>query len=241
MRHLSRLVFATLLCVICAAPVGAATIAAWDIASATGQTAVVLTSDPDVTASIIDSVGVTQWGSTAQDGFIAARGWAPGLVPDPGRYYEWTVTPSLGFAVDYDTISLALFRGIQGANHGAELWDLRASTDGFASSDLLLSTFDISTSGVDEQIPFLGVDISALGTQAGNVTFRLLGYDYTSASDYSGLGNDSGWLISGTGSNVIVEGSVVPEPGTAPLLAAGILLLAGRGPAGRAQASRRRR
>ena len=126
------------------------------------------------------------------------------------------------------TISLALFRGVQGANHGAELWDLRASTDGFASSDLFLSTFDISASGVDEQIPFLGVDISALGTQAGSVTFRLYGYDYTSPADFSGLGNDSGWVISGTGSNVIIEGTVVPEAPTGSLLGGGLALLAVR-------------
>ncbi len=210
---------------------GAVTIAEWDIANATGQTAAVLATAPDVTASIIDSVGVTRWGSTGQDGFIVARGWAPGPAPDPGKYYEWTVTPALGFAVDYDTVSLALLRGIQGASHGAELWDLRASTDGFASSDLFLSTFDISASGADVQMPFLGVDISALGTQSAAVTFRLHGYDYTSPSDYSGLGNDDGtWLIYGTGANVVIQGSVVttPEPSPALLVATGLVLLPAR-------------
>ncbi len=60
------------------------------------------------------------------------------------------------------------------------------------------------------------------------MTFRLFGYDYTSPADYSGLGNDSGWLIAGTGANLGVDGdlvTLVPEPGTALLLAAGLTLL----------------
>jgi hypothetical protein len=59
------------------------------------------------------------------------------------------------------------------------------------------------------------------------VTFRLYGYDYTAASDYSGLGNDSGWVIAGTGADVVLDGIVVPEPGAALLVGVGLLLLAG--------------
>jgi hypothetical protein len=70
-----------------------------------------------------------------------------------------------------------------------------------------------------------------LGSRQGTVTFRLFGYDYTSPADYSGLGNDSGWLISGTGSDVIVEGTVgtvvpAPEPSTAAMAMIGLFWLA---------------
>jgi len=199
---------------------GAAPIVTWDLANATGQQADVLSTVANLTASVIDEVGVDDWNSTAQDGFIAARGWASSPTTyDPGRYYQFSVTADIGYSVTYETLDLALFRGINGGGHGAEKWDLRASTDGFTTVDLALGTFDIASSGVDEQIAFLGHDISGLGTQAGTVTFRLYGYDYTSSGDYSGLGNDSGWLITGTGVNPTLGGVVsaagggsVPEP-----------------------------
>lgn len=205
---------------------GALPIATWDLANATGQQANVLSTEANVTASVLDEVGVTQWGSTAQDGFVAAQGWAASPTTyDPTRYYEFSVTADAGFAITYETIDLALFRGINGGGHGAELWDLHASTDGFATSDFDLGTFDISSSGVDEQILFAGHDISALGTQTATVTFRLYGYDYTSSGDYSGLGNDSGWVITGTGVDPTVGGTVaaVPEPDAAALAGGGLL------------------
>lgn len=203
----------------------------WDLANATGQTAAVLNLATNVTATdIAPSGAVTAWSSTAQDGFIAASGW-PAAAPDPARYYEWTVSAAAGFAIDYQSITLALFRGIQGADHGAEQWDLHASTDAFAASDIALQTLDISASAADEQMLFSALDISALGSQAGTVTFRLYGYDYTAPGDFSGLGNDSGWLIGGTGANPLIDGNivtVVPEPGTALLVMLGLAALGAR-------------
>jgi hypothetical protein len=200
----------------------------WDLANATGQTAAVLSAATNTSATAIAPSGaITAWSSTAQDGFIAASGWGV-AAPDAARYYEWTVSADAGFAVDYQSITLALFRGIQGGTHGAEQWDLRASTDGFAASNIALQTLDISGSAADQQTLFSALDISALGTVAGTVTFRLYGYDYTQPADFSGLGNDSGWLIGGTGINPLIDGSVVtvvPEPGTALLVGLGLIAL----------------
>ena len=47
----------------------------------------------------------------------------------------------------------------------------------------------------------------------------------TSANDYSGLGNDSGWVISGTGADLMIDGTLVPEPPAALLVGIGLLLL----------------
>lgn len=199
-------------------------IATWDLANATGQTAAVFSTAANLTATAIaPSAGVTPWSSTAEDGFIAASGWA-NAVPDPTRYYEWSITAAPGYAVDYQSITLALFRGVQSGLHGAEMWDLHASTDGFAASNLSLLTFDISASAPDEQTIFSGAGLSALGIQAGTVTFRLYGYDYTSPTDFSGFGNDSGWLIGGTGTSPVIEGVVLatPEPGTGMLVCVGL-------------------
>jgi len=204
-------------------------IATWDVGSATGQDAAVLSTALHVSATALDEVGVTEWSSTAQDGFVVAAGWASDPTSyDPARYYEFSVTAEAGWAVTYETLDLALFRGIQGGLHGAEKWDLRGSTDGFAASDLALGTFDISASGADVQTLFTGHDISALGTQEGTVTFRLHGYDYTSSADYSGLGNDDGtWLIFGTGTDLAVGGTVsaasVPEARRGLLAAGGLM------------------
>jgi len=186
----------------------------WDLANATGQDAGVLNIDANANATAI----------------MAASGWAT-AVPDPARYYEWTVTAAAGYSIDYQNITLALFRGISGGNHGAEQWDLHASIDSFGLSDIALQTFDISSSAADEQTLFSATDISALGTAAGTVTFRLYGYDYTATGDFSGLGNDSGWLIGGTGANPVVGGSIfltVPEPSTGLLVLLGLIVMGAR-------------
>ena len=220
--HAALLALALLL----GARANAVPIAIWDIASATGASAAVTFTETNVTATALSVTGVAPW-TFGQNGFVVAAGWAPGLAPDPGRYFEWSVTAAPGSSIQFNSMDLALLRGIQGANHGAQLWDLRASTDGFASS-MLVQTLDISGSAADTQTIF-SVDLSPLGSQAGTVTFRLYGYDYTSPVDYSGLGNDSGWVIYGTGVNLGIDGSVVslvPEPGSLPLFGAGLVLLA---------------
>jgi hypothetical protein len=217
-------------------------IATWDLGNATGQDAAVLATALNVSATAIDEVGVAEWPMTSQDGFVAASGWAASALSyDPGRYYQFTVTAAAGYEIGYETIDLALFRGVWGGGHGAQLWELHASVDGFASSDVTLGTFDISASAADTQTAFVGHDISALGAQAGTVTFRLYGYDQTQPGDYSGLGNDDGtWLIFGAGLDPVISGTIaaVPETARSALLWLGLLGLAATGsrPPARARA-----
>ncbi len=222
------------LCLVCAilalAPVASALpIIDWDILGSDGQTATVLSAVPNVSGTDLTYANVTPWGG-GYCCFTAAAGWeASSAAPDLSKYYEFSITAAVGHSTVYEDITLSLFRGIQAPDHGADLWQLRSSHDGYAGS---LAVFDISGSAADEQTLFSAVDISAVGTQSGTVTFRLYGYDYTSAADYSGFGNQPGpggtptEPLSGTGSNLIVGGTVVPEPATLAQVGLGLAMLA---------------
>ena len=124
---------------------------------------------------------------------------------------------------------MSLFRNYRRVNrHGAESWDLRASTDGFANSVVFLSSFDISGSASNEQVVFSDVDISALGTLPSAVSFRLYGYDAGGNFSFSGLSNEDGTRLGGSGSDLILGGLVspaspLPEPVTIMVLAFGAL------------------
>jgi hypothetical protein len=211
--------------ILALAPVASALpIIDWDIQGSDGQTASVLSAVADVSGTDLTPVNVTPWPG-GYCCFTAASDWEPGsAAPDLSKYYEFSVTAAAGHSIVYEDLTLSLFRGIQGTDHGAQLWELRSSHDGYASS---LAFFDISSSPADEQTLFSAVDISAVGMQPGTVTFRLYGYDYTSSLDFSGLGNQPGSTpLSGTGSNLVVGGVVVPEPETLAQLGLGLAVLA---------------
>ena len=202
----------------------AAPIINWDILGSDGNTASAVGLLPEVSGADLTPVNVTPWPG-GYCCFTAASGWGTSAAaPDLTRYYEFSITADPGYWIVYEDITLSLFRGVQAGNHGAELWQLRASHDGYASS---LAAFDISASAADEQTLFSNVDISALGTRPGTITFRLYGYDYTAATDYSGLGNHPGPTpLTGTGSDLVVGGQLVPEPVTLAQLGLGLAMLA---------------
>jgi hypothetical protein len=213
--------------------VSAAPIIEWDIFAATGQTASASGAVPEVSGTDLTPVNVTPWPG-GYCCFVAAADWETSAAgPDLSKYYEFSISAAAGYSIVYEDITLSLFRGIQGTDHGAQLWQLRASHDGYAG---VLAVFDISGSSADVQTPFSVVGISAVGTQPGTVTFRLYGYDYTSPTDYSGLGNQPGSTpLSGTGSNLIMGGQLVPEPMTLMQVSLGLAMLA---LAGRRRSSR---
>ena len=208
MKHLilSAAILFTLTTVSQASP-----IAYWDIANGIGTHADGFAMDDSLSVSGLDVTGATalnpSWGYSSS---LCARNWSEDMAIDEDSYYEFSVTPDEGMGMDFDTLTLALARGHYGGNHGAQMWDLRTSVDGFSST---LLSYDLTDSSWDEQILFADSDISSLGTQYDTVTFRLYGYDDGGSTDYSGLANwskDS--TLTGTGSNVVIGGSVVPEP-----------------------------
>jgi hypothetical protein len=200
----------------------AATITTWDIAGADGAPVAVDYSIVHTTATAITSAGVTDF-SGALCCIAAASGWATSAVaPDLARYFSFSVSANVGHSIEYQTLTMALFRGADALTHGADQWQLRSSVDGFTGS---VAGFDISASAADEQVLFSDVDISSVGTQIGSVEFRLYGFDYTNLSDNSGFGNNDG--LPGTGANVSVGGLVIPEPASIALVLFGMAGLAG--------------
>ena len=204
------------------------TIAEWDLENAGNGVVSPLDLANHVTASPISHSGVSLLTGSGTEGVLVARNWATGAVPDPTKYFEFSMTLDPSASATLDALSLSLARGNYGGGHGAQTWQLSASRDGFLTR-VDLATLDLSGSAYDEIVVFGDVDISTLGTVAGTVTFRLYGYDYSSGTqDYSGLAyrNDD---LTGQGVNLRITGSVgstsVPVPGAFLLSGLGLCLL----------------
>jgi len=161
------------------------------------------------------------------DGIFTASAWSESSTRDTSRYYQWSASAETGLAIDYESVDLSLTRGHYLSEHGAETWQLCASTDAFASSDILLQTWDISATDFDSVTVLAGQDISVLGTLPGTVTFRLYGFDADHAGqsgDYSGLAYAHPDLT-GSGCNLSMYGQSVPEPTTLGFLTIGALAM----------------
>jgi hypothetical protein len=159
-----------------------------------------------ITASSISMVGLTP--ISFDQTLAASSAWPVGSF-GPSQYFQFSVTPEAGYAVTYSTLSYSLFRTVIGANSNIKSWQLHASLDGFSSNDITLANNDLGTAGNTEMVLFNN-NISALGTRSTQVTFRLYGRDDGNlGGGLAGLANRTSF--SGTGSNVLLGGSVVPE------------------------------
>jgi hypothetical protein len=204
-------------------------IAEWDIANARGRSASVASTADGVGATDLYAHGLNTWKTRWRTkGLVAAKNWGRHDRAIPGKYLEFSVT---GDDIAYESMTFSLTRGNgggRGRGHGAETFALRSSVDGF-SSDLFVA--DLSDTSWDRQTVFENVDISAIGMQSGEVTFRMYGYNDTNPHDYAGLTNMTPGTagVSGTGSNLIIHGrstgdlgsQPVPEPATMALLSLG--------------------
>jgi hypothetical protein len=202
---------------------GAETLAFWDISNARGPGASGTGLVEGISVTDLDSHGVKDWRrGWGYRGLAAATRWGRDEL-DPNKYFEFSVT---GQDVHYETMTLSLTRGNAGGKrgHGADKWALRSSVDGFGE-DLFL--VDLAGTDWDRQTVFTDMDISAVGTRSGEVTFRLYGYGDTYIEDYSGLTNlgRNNLGVTGRGADLSIGGAigttVVPEPTVAALLAVG--------------------
>ena len=149
-----------------------------------------------------------------------AHEWTNAGALNPSEFLHFTLTPGL-VPIQYGSLDVTVFEtaGVP----GTETFELHASLDGFNTSDITLATQDFARNGVMNA--FTGVDISALGTQAGEVQFRMYFYNATGSPFFSGLITN----------NMVLHS--VPEPSSALLVGCGlggVVLVRRRWP-GRAQ------
>lgn len=132
---------------------------------------------------------------------FSGSGWnVDGFNPSTNKFWEFTVTPTSGYQIDYNTLSLRVGRTAAGAQAATIQWSL----DGFTTAGTTASSFSINSTDVNSLDP---VSVGSGNLPAGNVsdsvTFRIFGYDAT------GTGN---FRLN----NVAFSGSVsaIPEPST---------------------------
>jgi hypothetical protein len=215
----------------------------WDIASATNLAPVKSYEAEILTASNISANGVTPLNLPATyPGSFCATDWSSyASAPDTAKYYGFSVTANQGKNFSLTGITMALEFSDYGGGIGAQHWELYVdSAPSGEYSGTLVASYDLSSYDLNHQVFIDGsgdeVDdsglISAIDgafvtpmTIVGGETyaFRLVGY-YTSSnsSDYSGLSNMQagtygGDTITGTGSNVILYGTI-PEPSSYVLI-----------------------
>lgn len=175
-----------------------------------------------ITASDLTLVGMSRVAFTQS---FSGSSWPLGTF-DSGKYFQFSVTPEAGYAVTYSTLTYSLFRTVL-ATTDVKTWELRASLDGFASSNIQLASNSLEGVGSLTMARFIN-NISALGTQSGQVTFRLFGQDNgNTGNGLAGLVNRT--EFAGTGSDVLLGGSIsaVPEAEQIGMIAAGSLLAFG--------------
>ena len=140
---------------------------------------------------------------------------AAGSTSSPGNdYWEFTLTPGLGISIDYTTLVFDWIAPTWTAgNPNTVSWDVRTSADGYAST---LGVKSASTSGLTStqvgQSAFTA-DLSSLVTTSSALTFRIYNYKLN-ATAMSGAQMRV--------DNVVVNGTVIPEPSASLLLAAGL-------------------
>jgi hypothetical protein len=131
------------------------------------------------------------------------RNWPTGQAPDPSKYYEFVIAPAAGYSLRLSSLALAVGSGSSGpATPITGLFQITASTNGFATPGILLATESFAKNAMWHAFD---LDLHALGTQNGAVTFRFSMYQ-VGGNAFSGVGAST--LFGNEGRNVVVNGSV---------------------------------
>jgi len=161
---------------------------------------------PNVTASVLDRVGGAEQG---QDSTAVYPGWALSTVTT-GDYTSFTVTPSAGYAMTFDSLTYALES--YGAMNDAEGYtmSIRTSLNGFTSAIATQTIRNMSAGVFDLNLSPLADDVT------GPVEFRI-----SIRNNFLAPGRADLTAING---GLVLNGSVeaVPEPTSGLLAGAGL-------------------
>ncbi|MBA4371352.1 MAG: hypothetical protein C0402_00650 [Thermodesulfovibrio sp.] len=196
---------------------------------------------PGSVASGITATNLTAGPSMTTDTFYTGTGsylfmnWTTSTSNDAGQYFQARITPDALKQITYNRVAFSVAADNYPATpptqqfFGPTTIDLRYSTDDFASSNVLIQTLTWTPTGTFEQVPF-DVDISSIGTRSGPITFRWYGYkrnaagDLTSTMGFTNLPAGGQAAASGTGSNIILKGTV-SSTNTAPTFVGAVTTL----------------
>ena len=192
-------------CVVVAANAGLpSTLVEFDIANANAalsDTVEVASVGPNLFASPMASHGALGNPLNFAQSFCYTDWPTSGLL-DSTKYYEFSIDPDPGFEIQYTDIGLAA----ASAGSGSGTVEIRGSLDSFSGSNIPLDTRSFA---IDATWHALNLDISALGTQAGTVTFRVYLYNIP-AVGFAGLGVSP--TFGNEGQNVFVNGVLLGGP-----------------------------
>lgn len=149
--------------------------------------------------------------ASANGGRFNAQGWDGFTTANDantgGNYFEFSIVADSGYTMSITS----LFFQAQRSNTGASNLVLRSSLDSFTADLGTLNNFAgaNATAGLTTDLS----GNSSFQNVSGTITFRVIGY--TGAT-----GGSTGF--EGTGNDIAVFGTVVPEPGTAAMIVMGL-------------------
>jgi len=209
MKHLVMTAIAAISLALFAAGAQSAVVVQYDIANSNPSVSSSVNPLPapvGVITSTMNATAATLGLPAPWTGLFGYLGWNVGVGPNPTQYYEFTVTPAVGYQVQYQSIDLAAIVG--GSTAFVWTMEVHASLDGFGASDIALFTQAIAQDGSAHI--YNGLDISALGTQSGAVTFRF--YMYRPAGSQSGFAGLLNFGAYGPDKSFFVNGIVTGPP-----------------------------
>lgn len=186
-------------------------------ANASTSTTISPTGAPgSITASSL-TVGPNLTSALNQINSFALRTWSTSssYSSGSGTYFDFQIQPNTGFTIDFTTIDYGLWHGSSG--NAPKKFELHASTDAFASSDVNLTSGGVhDLTGINNTVTTFSDSASGLGTiSAGTtVTFRVYGYSAVSTGAAGGFANGTAGVTGGA--DLVINGTVnaVPEPST---------------------------